>query len=116
VAPYGLVGHTFRITAIVEDQKDVPIVEGTEPTLTFTADKFHVETGCNRLLAEYEVDDEGRLVAGQIRQTLMSCSRDRLLQEDRIRRALAAHPRLEVDADEITLRSAALVLVATPAS
>jgi heat shock protein HslJ len=106
-------GREFRVTAIMEDGKDVPLVEGTDPTLSFTADRFHAETGCNRLLAHYEIDNQGRLVAAEIRQTLIGCDRDRLLQEDRIRRALAGHPIMELEGSSLTLTSSSLVLFAT---
>lgn len=111
-----LVGRSFRVTGIIEGPGDVPIVERTEPMLSFTEVSFQAHTGCNRLWAEYEVDGEGRLIAGEIRQTLIGCTGDRLRQEDRIRRALAGHPRIEIQGDTVTFRTAALVLVAVAES
>jgi META domain len=78
VVQSSLVGHRFRLTTITENDRPVPIVDGTEPTLSFTSDRLEAETGCNRLWGDYEVDVEGRFLSGEIRQTLIGCGMERL--------------------------------------
>ena len=103
-------GRWFRITRIVEHGEDVPIVERRVPTIWFLKGNIFAETGVNRIRAEYDIDAEGRLIAGDIRKTLVGTGGAFLDQQRRFERAFAARPQVVLSGDGIVLKAEGISL------
>lgn len=72
-------------------------------TVWFLKGNIFVETGVNRIRAEYVIDTEGRLITGDIRKTLVGTRGAVLEQQRRFERAFAAKPMVVLSGDGIVL-------------
>lgn len=66
--------HQLQHERIVEDDADVDIGDGTAPTIWFLKSRDYSETGVKRISSDYRIDADGRLIVGNIPQTLVKTS------------------------------------------
>lgn len=87
-------GRTFRAT----DADGHTLVSGTDVTISFTADRLSLQTGCNVIDGEFTIDN-GRLLPGELISTLMACEPDLTAQEQWLGDLLEADPEIDLDGD-----------------
>lgn len=109
--PWPLDGLCFRITGLNEDGRYVDLVQGTNPTITFSNHGVRVETGCNRLSGPYEIDAQRRLLT-QLMRTLIGCDKARTRQEERIAQVVSNDPAIELIDGVLILRGDRLTIEA----
>lgn len=94
-------GRTFLSTK-VEGQT---LVEGTQVTLTFTADSVSAVAGCNTMNGGYTIEDGNLKVATMI-QTLMACDPETTTQDAWVSALLASSPAITLADDELVVKGA----------
>lgn len=92
-------GRSFLSTK-VEGQT---LVDGTQVTLTFTADSLSAVAGCNTMVGGYTIED-GVLKVPAMAQTLMACDPETTAQDEWVSALLAGGPTLSLAADELTVK------------
>lgn len=99
----GLLGDWAIVNVATGDSID-SVIEGTEPTLTFTEAGMSVETGCNTGGSDWELDGD-ELTLGAVMLTLIACEDPPGLmdQEAAIRAGLESAARVEVTPTTLTI-------------
>lgn len=98
-------GRTFLSTE-VEGQT---LVEGTQVTLTFTADSVSAVAGCNTMNGGYTIED-GALEVAAMLQTLMACDPETTAQDAWVSALLAGGPAITLADDELVLKGSDVTL------
>jgi heat shock protein HslJ len=104
-----LAGRRFAIIGITDAGASEPIVSNTNPSVTFTPQQLHVDTGCNAISAEYAIVD-GRFTVKNAASTAMGCPENRATQEARINRAFDGASALTRAGDTYTLSGGDVIL------
>jgi heat shock protein HslJ len=94
-------GRSFLSTK-VEGQT---LVEGTQVTLTFTADTLSAVAGCNTMTGGYTIDG-GTLKVAAMAQTLMACDPETMAQDVWVSALLTGSPTVSLAADELAVKGA----------
>lgn len=81
------------------------LVEGTQVTLTFTADSLSAVAGCNTMVGGYTIED-GVLKVATMAQTLMACDPETTAQDAWVSALLTGSPTLSLASDELTVKGA----------
>jgi heat shock protein HslJ len=92
-------GRSFLSTK-VEGQT---LVDGTQVTLTFTADSLSAVAGCNTMVGGYTIED-GTLKVAALAQTMMACDPETTAQDVWVAALLSGGPALTLDGDELTVK------------
>ena len=92
-------GRAFLSTK-VEGQT---LVDGTQVTLTFTADSISAVAGCNTMNGGYTIED-GVLKVPAMVQTLMACDPATTAQDAWVSALLSSSPTVSLAADELTVK------------
>jgi heat shock protein HslJ len=90
--------------SVTENGIDVPLVPGSQLTLTFEAARFGAHAGCNSIGGDYAIEN-GTLVTSNMAWTEMYCGNGLDEQEQRFIALLGSHPLILVAGDELTLTS-----------
>jgi heat shock protein HslJ len=104
-----LEGRAFVATEI----EDHTIVDGSEVVVSFEDGGVVVEAGCNTQRGEYEIDDAGVLAVGQLLSTMMACDDALMAQDALLAEILSAGPTVELDGEELVLRTDATTVTMT---
>jgi heat shock protein HslJ len=108
-APDSLDGRTFLSTGVTQDGEEYPLVEGTRIRLAFADGQLGASAGCNTIGGTYRIED-GALIFEGGAMTEMGCDPERHAQDDWLGDFLASEPRVTLDADDLTLSSAGVVI------
>jgi heat shock protein HslJ len=101
-----LADRHWRLEAFGAGDVRVPPVEGTEITLSFTADgQANGTGGCNRYFGSFETGESGALSFGPLGSTRMACPTEIMNQETALFRALDDTSRYEIDGVRLSLFS-----------
>ena len=98
-------GRSFLSTK-VEGQT---LVDGTQVTLTFTADSISAVAGCNTMNGGYTIED-GVLKVPAMVQTLMACDPETTAQDAWVSALLTGNPTLALAAEELTVKGGDVTL------
>lgn len=84
-----------------------PIIADSAPTIAFADGRVSGAASCNRFMGSYTLADDGlKLEMSQMASTMMACADDKMQQEDRYLKLLAAVTGWSIDKDVLTLRTA----------
>ena len=100
-----LAGRSFLSTK-VEGQT---MVDGTQVTLTFTADTVSAVAGCNTMNGGYTIDGSTLKVA-TMAQTLMACDPETTAQDAWVSALLAGSPAITLSGNDLVLKGSDTVL------
>lgn len=108
----GLQGRTFLSTAVTEDGKPRPLVDGTRIELTFHDDgRFSARAGCNILGADSISTDDGVLTIDSLFQTGMGCDPPRHEQDEWLASVLTAKPAWTLDSTSLVLETDSVAIM-----
>lgn len=93
-----LEGRTFT-SSEVEGQD---LVAGSTIRFTFEDGNLATIAGCNTMTGGYEIED-GRVVVGQLAQTMMACSDELMAQDDWLSALLSGGPTIALEDDTLVL-------------
>ena len=79
------------------------LVDGTQITLTFTADTVSAVAGCNTMTGNYTIED-GTLKVDTMAQTRMACDPDTTSQDVWLQALLASRPAVTLSTNELVLK------------
>ena len=95
-----LEGTSWTVTHISGE----PVIDGSEPTISFDDGRAAGTTGCNRWFAGYQIDD-GSFSMGPAGSTMMMCQDPGIMaQEQAFLRSLDLIATVDVDSDLLTLK------------
>jgi heat shock protein HslJ len=97
---------TYSIVRIVVGGADLPLVPGSNPSVTFSGTDVNGTTGCNSFFGTFSVDGDS-ISFDQLGQTEMGCDERRSTQEQQIMAVLAAADRWGFEGDILTVGAAA---------
>ena len=98
-------GRTFLSTNV---ERQV-LVEGTQLTLTFTAETVSAVAGCNTMNGSYTIEDGALKVAAMV-QTLMACDPETTAQDAWVSALLASSPTITLAENELVIAGAETTL------
>lgn len=101
-----LANTRWRLVSYGEPGSEIPILEGTEVTLQFEEGSQAGGTGgCNTFGAKYEVNGENALSITKVVSTLIACSEENLMeQEKEYFDALQSADSFEISDNSLTVR------------
>jgi heat shock protein HslJ len=100
----GLWGRVFLSSAVSEDGRERPLVEGTRIRLSFGRDhRLGAHAGCNSMGGEAEAAG-GRLVVSDLATTEMGCDPARHDQDEWLAGVLTSRPAYRLEGAVLTLR------------
>ena len=104
-------GRAWNLTELEGDA----LVEGTSIDLTITEDSISGNSGCNTYNGSVELDTEtsSMTVGADVISTMMACEEPIMTQEQRYLDALTRVTSYELAADELILKDAQGIAVAT---
>jgi len=98
-------GRTFESTRVTEQGAPKAMVPGTSVRLSFTADGFSADAGCNRLSGPARVEGARLVVAGPLMMTEIGCPPALQEQDLWLRGLVSAGAGLVLDGDRLVLTS-----------
>jgi heat shock protein HslJ len=100
-------GRTFLSTAVTENGQPKQLVAGTRILVNFAADgtKIGANAGCNHMGGDARVEN-GKLIVGELAQTLMGCDQGRNEQDAWVATLLTAKPTIQLSGAELVIKSA----------
>lgn len=100
-------GRTFLSTAVSENGQPKSLVQGTRILVNFSADgtKIGANAGCNHMGGDARVEN-GRLIVGDMAQTLVGCDGRRNEQDAWVAKLLTDRPTIQLSGAELVIKSA----------
>lgn len=98
-APQG----TWQLTSGVLDGAPIPLVAGSEPTLTISGSDVGGRAGCN-IYGGTATFEDGRVTISALSMTEMACDEERMAEEAAYSTALGRVDAFELAGDRLTLR------------
>lgn len=98
-----LIGTTWTLDTIIENEAASTPIAGTDATMTIdAADKVTGTTGCNNFMGDIEVGDDAFEPAA-LASTRMACQPDIMTQEATVLRVLSEGPSWAIEGPTLTL-------------
>lgn len=91
-------GRSFEATEATGHE----LVEGSTVRVSFEGDNVSAIAGCNTMTGAYSIED-GRLVVGELAQTMMACDDALTAQDEWLSTLLTGSPTIELDGDALVL-------------
>ncbi len=96
---------TYILAINAPDNAQVPIVAGSEPTLTIDGDQWGGTAACNGYGGNVTVDKDANMTVGEFNWTEMGCEPDRMQSEQAFLTAIMSMTQIQVIGDKLMLTS-----------
>ena len=102
----GLEGTSWELFAYDTGLSTADALPGTEAPIAFEADTVVGSDGCNGFNGPYEVTGDNAITIGPLASTLRACEPDVMAQADAVIAIVSDATEYEIDAGQLTLRTA----------